>query len=127
MCIRDRWIDIYGKKTGSDYSEVVQRYIQSKVDELRRQYPSHITIGPVGANESNDGSGWKFGKPLFSPSRTVYHVWGANNNNWNLPKGALIHGGGQAAYFHAQGPGVFGIVTTPLHGLPKGRSKQNYQ
>ena len=46
------------------------------------------------------------------------HVWGANADNWNLPDGVKIRGGGQANDMGPQKPGVFGIVTTPVCGAP---------
>ena len=45
-------------------------------------------------------------------------VWGANAANVSGPPGARIDGGGQAAAMRTHGAGVFGIMTTPVAGLP---------
>ena len=52
-------------------------------------------------------------------SATHLHVWGANAGNWNLAPGSRISGGGMAIDMAVQGPGVFGIVTTPVAGPPE--------
>jgi hypothetical protein len=47
-------------------------------------------------------------------------VWGANLKNWNDVglNNVVIPDGGQAAAASPYGPGVFGIITTPVKGLP---------
>jgi len=49
-----------------------------------------------------------------APSLINIHVWGANQGNWDVGDGNPIEGGGMAARFATQAPGVFGIVTTPV-------------
>lgn len=51
---------------------------------------------------------------LTTPSDKIYHVWGANVTNWNLPVGTTIKGLGQAEGMEKQKVGIFGVITTPL-------------
>ena len=119
------WRDDYGEK-GLESSSEMKDYIQTKINELIEFKPEQVELGPVGAIRDNSETGWKYGEPVAFPSASVFHVWGANDSNWNLENGERISGGGQASYFPNQGPGVFGIVTTPLRGHPTSTSIINY-
>jgi len=79
----------------------MQTNLTELVSDLLEEFPSRVKLGHVGKGYS----------------ATHLHVWGANAYNWNLPNGTVrMHGlgGGQAAYFKKQEPGVFGIVTMPI-------------
>ena len=45
-------------------------------------------------------------------------MWGANTDNVEGVDGERISGAGMAAAMRTYGPGVFGIVTTPVAGVP---------
>jgi hypothetical protein len=51
-------------------------------------------------------------------------VWGANSDNVDGDTGHVINGSGQAAILSPYGPGIFGIITTLLTGVPKERNEQ---
>ena len=51
-------------------------------------------------------------------SASCYQVWGANARNWCGEDGKRIIGEGQARSMGKHGPGVFGIITTPVAGTP---------
>jgi hypothetical protein len=51
-------------------------------------------------------------------------VWGANSDNVEGDTGHVINGSGQAAILSPYGPGIFGIITTLLTGVPKERNEQ---
>ncbi len=119
-----QWKNEYGEVKGNEYSNKIIDHITNKINDLKGKHGKKIEIGPVGLEPI--GGKWEFNKPSELPSDRVYHVWGANNKNWNLPKGKNISGGGQASYFPKQQSGVFGIVTTPLNGDPTEKSIDNY-
>ena len=61
----------------------------------------------------------RFGRLVRSDaSDTHVLVWAANAANFQGAAGDRIDGGGQAAAMQHHGPGVFGIITTPLAGMP---------
>ena len=80
------------------------RELQALFDDLLKVFPGRVTF-----NDKLEGT---------RASSTRFLVWGANARNWQVPDGALISGGGQAAAMGRQRPGVFGIITTPVDGLP---------
>ena len=77
--------------------------LQTLFAALAAQFPGRVLFGTVSG---------------AAASETCFQVWGANNKNWDLPNGTPILGGGQAAVMGVQKLGVFGIVTTPLAGVP---------
>ena len=56
-------------------------YLDAALEGIRTAFPARVTYGRVGG----------------TTSPREFHVWGANAANWNLPRGTLISGGGQAA------------------------------
>ena len=77
--------------------------LEEGIANLRGAFPGRIAFGQVSG--------------AAATSQNI-QVWGANADNWNLALGSSIHGAGQAAAMGVQGPGVFGIVTTPVCGSP---------
>lgn len=71
---------------------------------LKFKYPKQVKFGWITCDQAR--------------KKNTYCVWGVNSVNWNLGNGEKIPGGGQAIYMKYQIDGVFGIVTTPLTGLP---------
>ena len=76
--------------------------INQEVENLVKKYSSKISFEYIGNGYSKD----------------VFHVWGANAQNWNFPQDYKPgpFGSGQASYIKEQVKGVFGIVTTPSGG-----------
>jgi len=110
------------------------------VNRLMSEFPTRVKYGIVGAplqhvekysatvssgylsklqpDEKNKLIGYSDELGLIGlnpPSDKVYHVWGANVNNWNLPVGTMIYGGQQANGMGTQQIGIFGVITTPLY------------
>tara|TARA_Y100000768_G_scaffold388734_1_gene386575 strand:+ start:1629 stop:2525 length:897 start_codon:yes stop_codon:yes gene_type:complete len=121
-----QWKSVMGEEKGKIYNKIIIKYITSKIKELKNNHADKIKLGPVGFAPPKEVGYWKYGKPRNPPSKTTFHVWGANSGNFNLVKGKSIPGSGQASYFPKQQSGVFGIVTTPLHGPPNEPSIDNY-
>lgn len=88
-----------GLKLQTKFSTTNIENLTTLVNELYKKYKSRISFGKIGYKES---------KP---PSKTVIHVWGANEKNWNLQNDVIIPGAGQAKAFKKQTVGVFGIAT----------------
>ena len=78
--------------------------LQRLFDGLARNYPGRVTY-TVKLVRSR-------------ASATNILVWGAHARNEQGAAGRPIDGGGQAAAMATHGPGVFGIITTPVRGLP---------
>ena len=103
---RGQWID---KKKGwpvrgDEARQLLVRELQVLFDGLQARFPGRVTF-----TTQLEGA---------RASSTRFLVWGANARNWNLPDGIFIPGGGQAADMGRQKRGIFGIITTPLEGLP---------
>ena len=77
--------------------------LQQAFDALRAEFAGRVEFGWLKRAQA---------------SRTHYLVWGANAGNVRGSPGAPIAGGGQAAAMKTHGAGVFGIVTTPVGGMP---------
>jgi hypothetical protein len=93
----------YAEATGEeDVGDKVQKYISDKLDDLKADYPDRVSFGKVGGD---------------IPENEL-HVWGANSSNVDLPAGTKIPGAGQAEAIGTAGENEFGIVSTPLNGLP---------
>jgi len=89
---KDNWETLY---------YTLHEYLSKKIGELEKKFPSRV----------------KFGEVLYeNATETDYQLWSANAVNWNLPEGEEIPGKYQAQEMKFQGPGVFGIVVTPLYG-----------
>jgi len=129
----------------SDYSKSSIDNLTQLVDLLIKKFPEQVKYGAVGTN----GYAQSFTKGLLTtfvnqlsekdkkklvgyngrliklipPSNKVYHVWGANEDNWNLPNpnaenpnNITIPGANQAAAMGEQKIGIFGVITTPVDG-----------
>jgi len=79
--------------------------LQIEIENLEKKYRNRVSYGTLVRTTASDIN---------------ILVWGANSDNWdgdgknNIP----INGSGQAEAMSPYGPGVFGIITTPLTGLP---------
>ena len=78
-------------------------WLQGAFDALAREFPGRVTYGWLRREHA---------------SPTHYLVWGANVQNVHGSTGDPISGGGQASAVATHGVGVFGIVTTPVAGVP---------
>lgn len=87
------------------------------IKRLELEFHGRIDFGFVGPDKKHTPPN------RLPPSEDYWHVWGANAGNWNLTKGDTITGGGQAEGMGKQGPGVFGMVTTPTAGSKGIRKK----
>lgn len=97
---KEQWIDS-GYST-QQYDNFMS-YLNKKLNSLSQTYLSQVSFEKVSYEKAND---------------STYCVWGANKDNWNLSNGNIIPGDGQAKHMKKQKKGVFGIVTTPVAGLP---------
>ena len=79
-------------------------HLQSVCTKLAEDYPDRVSFGKLVRSNA---------------SKTHYLVWGANAANVTGKDNAKIIGSGQASAMATYGPGVFGIVSTPLAGPPK--------
>jgi hypothetical protein len=77
--------------------------LDEALDALAQRYSGRVVFGMVNGDAA---------------SPTHLQVWGANARNWNLQPGKEMQGGGMACHMGCQRPGIFGIVTTPIGGLP---------
>ena len=98
---KNQWIE-----QGYTYEQYRQfmDHLHQSLKGLKKKYNDRVVYGLV------SGSG---------ASATHYHVWGANESNWDLKHNVQITGEGQARAMKTMGAGVFGIVTTPLFGKPE--------
>ena len=79
-------------------------WLQTAFDALAREFPGRVKYGWLERSQA---------------STTHYLVWGANVANVHgSPGDSLAWWGGQAAAMGTHGEGVFGIVTTPVAGVP---------
>ena len=79
------------------------QWLQAAFDSLAREFPGRVVYGWLVRAQA---------------SHTHWLVWGANADNVQGAPGERIPGGGQAAAMGTHGEGVFGIVTTPVAGVP---------
>ena len=78
-------------------------WLQAAFDSLACEFPGRVAYGWLVRAQA---------------SRTHWLVWGANVENVQGAPGERIPGGGQALAMATHGEGVFGIVTTPVAGVP---------
>lgn len=93
-----KYVDRKNHKTLTDS---LREYITAKIEVLQKRFKGRVHFGEVMYENANDKS---------------IQVWSANGANWNLPEGDEIPGKYQAEEMKFQGPGVYGIVVTPLYG-----------
>lgn len=90
------------KKNHKKLTDSLRDYITGKICHLEKKFSkTRVHFGEVMYENANEKS---------------YQVWSANGANWNLPEGDEIPGKYQAEEMKFQGPGVFGIVVSPLYG-----------
>ena len=94
---------------GSTMFKHLLELIKNLKDKFNTLDNKRVTIGPIGKNNNKQYCNTDSSK---NPSATYIHVWGANENNWNLPVNSELKGSEQADCMKTQSPGVFGIVTT---------------
>ena len=80
---------------------LMEKNLNTLTEDLKNKYSTRVKYGNVGSK--------------YNPGPNLIHVWGANEDNWNLNPGEKITGGGQAAGMGIQKVGVFGIVTMPTN------------
>lgn len=98
---KNQWIE-----KGYTYEQYRQfmDHLHQSLKGLKKKYDGRVVYGRVSGTGASDKN---------------YNVWGANKKNWNLKPNTPITGKGQAENMEKMGPGVFGIVTTPLFGRPE--------
>jgi hypothetical protein len=84
-------------------------YIAYLIYELYIKYNDRILFGIVHANNTLA----EFSK-IYKQCTQLLQVWGANNNNWNVPLKCKFYGRGTAEALDHQTNDTFGIVTN-LH------------
>ncbi len=77
--------------------------LQQLFNQLENRFPGRVLYGWLNRANAN---------------RNNVLVWGANTNNFHGPIGSRIPGGGMASSMGTHGVGVFGIVSTPVGGVP---------
>ena len=97
---KDQW-KIKGYST-QQYNNFIKE-LDKGLLKLKSEFPKRVTFGNIDGSNASDLN---------------YQVWGANAKNYNLPTNSFIKGRGQARAVDRQYPGVFGIVTTPINGIP---------
>jgi ribosome-associated translation inhibitor RaiA len=93
-----RWVD---PENWECITSTLHNYISKKIGELEKKFKNRVRFGEVLYENANEHS---------------YQLWSANAANWCLPEGEEIPGKFQAEEMKFQGPGVYGIVVTPLYG-----------
>ena len=144
----DKWDHALGKGTFSiaknswqiniEYYKIMIEHLDKLVNNLFTDYPDRISYGHVGYKSlcpkytTREKSDYKF---KGDPSRNLIHVWGANDDNYNILedcnyiiKGVKqeLFGGGQAACFNIQKDGVYGIITMPISDIKNIVYPRNY-
>lgn len=96
----------------------MNEHITQIITNLQTKFGDRVKLGAIGLSDRKTSGGTNFCNTdsKNNPSKKIIHVWGANENNWNLPTGKKIDGGGQVDCLENQTPGVFGIVTTYWNG-----------
>lgn len=94
--------------------------LNSLVKSIMKKYEDRVSLGAIGLSTKTTKKGQNFCNqdPMQNPSSKIIHVWGANENNWNLPTNTPIPGGGQVDCLDKQTPGIFGIATTVHNKIP---------
>jgi hypothetical protein len=93
-----KWVD---NKNWEKLKNTLHEYISFKLKSLEAKFKDRVQYGEV----------------LYQNATGLnYQLWSANGVNWDLPEGDEIPGKYQAAEMKFQGPGVYGIVVTPLYG-----------
>jgi len=90
-------------------------HLTNLIKKLQKKYPKRIYLGAIGiAGKKTKNLDINYCNEIKAnnPSKNIIHVWGANEQNWNLNTGIRIPGSGQVDCLNKQTPGVFGIATT---------------
>jgi len=81
--------------------EELHNYIGEKIENIVNLFDERI----------------KFGDVMYENASSLhYQIWSANAVNYNLPEDTKIPGDYQAVEMKIQGPGVYGVITTPRYG-----------
>lgn len=103
-------------RLGTMYVEDWKLIDQENYHNLAQEMHHHITQKILHFEEVF-GERVKFGDVLYQNANSLsYQVWSANAINYDLKEGQKIPGDYQALEMKVQGPGVFGIITTPKYG-----------
>jgi hypothetical protein len=78
------------------------KFLDDSLLELYDHFPNQVKFGSVATEAATSSH---------------YQVFAANAQNWSLTEGSEIVGASQEGIV-AQKEGVFGIITTPVHGAP---------
>jgi len=103
----NQWKSRYGDTF--KYSDFIQN-LDKKIDELHKKYYLRVSFGRLIKN-------------LDEPNRI--QLWGANLKNYDnrASKGNIIKGSGQAAFLKKHTQSTYGIITTPVGGVPQQGTK----
>ena len=98
----DQWKSRYGNTF--KYSNFIQ-HLDIKIDELHKIYSSRVSFKKL--------------RKLDDPN--IIQLWGANLQNYDnrASKGNIIKGSGQAAFLKKHTQSTYGIITTPVGGVPQ--------
>jgi len=97
-------------KNKRDYKTFIQ-HLDKKMDELHKKDSSRVKFGRL--------------KRLDKPN--IIQLWGANLKNYDYTastyagNGNIIKGSGQAAFLKKHTQSTYGIITTPVGGVPQQR------
>ena len=107
---KDQWIEYYIKNGNHPINVIIsaQRLFVEKLGDFFKSLKTRFNKRVLYVSEVNNS--------IANKNNIV--VWGANSENCYGNAGEAIDGEGQASKMIAHGPGVFGIITTPLTGLP---------
>ena len=93
-----KWVD---RKNWEKLYQTLHEYIKTKLKFMEAKFKDRV----------------KYGEVMYQNATEInYQLWSANGVNWNLSAGEEIPGKYQAEEMRFQGPGVYGIVVTPLYG-----------
>jgi uncharacterized protein (DUF1810 family) len=103
---KGRAINQWTNKTNKIDYETFINHLDKKIDELHKMYSSRVSFGRLIKN-------------LDEPNRI--QLWGANLQNYDnrASKGNIIEGSGQAEFLQNHTQSTYGIITTPLTGVPQ--------
>jgi hypothetical protein len=101
---RAQWTDRW-PANGNAAREHFVAAVQRELDSLEVRFPGRVFYSAKLCRED--------------ASPTHFLIWAANHGNWHGQAGVAIHGGGMANDMKSHWPGVlFGIITTPVAGIP---------
>jgi hypothetical protein len=100
-------------------NQLIHDYIIYKYKELenKTRFNDRIKVGTVGDGYTKKDFNMRFEPYSIKEGEEVYHVFGANVENSNLPEGQKLEGGGQADSVSGPREQTFktiSLITTPV-------------